>query len=751
MSNGLFDVGDKVRLKAEPSKIGRVVGGPRIYSTGEEYEILLRGADEAWYAASELEVVQETEHLQWGTRDEFLRSIYLAKMRAPFTDSLYSYRASRTKFEAYQFRPALKFLRNPEQRILIADEVGLGKTIEAAIIYLELKARLNISRIMVLCPSRLKQKWHDEMRYRFGEKFLDLDSKGIRQVFQDYDRIGPNLSFRVIASFETLRRAEFVEELLQRQIHLDLLIVDEAHYMRNSNTATHRLGAVLTDNADAAVFLTATPLQLGTRDLFNLLHLLSPADFDDQSMFKKQIQPNRHINQAARLMAVGDHNHAVRELCQVEHTLLRDRFIGNPHYERVRDHIPKARTTPERVELQRNLLELNTLASIFTRTRKREVSHAAVRAPYSINVELTPEERAFYNGIMSHVRTELRRKLGRGAIGFAIVTKERMAASCLAATRDAFKERYRSHSRVRMEIERSIFDLGNDDDENVHIELLGNDLLQLANQMGDQDSKFDMFERTLREALAEDVNSKALVFSTFRRTLDYLQKRLTEKGHKVDVIHGGYKVIDRQYTIERFRIDPDFRILLSSEVGAEGLDFQFCDILMNYDLPWNPMQVEQRIGRLDRFGQEHERIRIYNFYIADTIETRIFHRLYNRINIFKESIGDLEEILGEEIRSLQRSVLQKDLTPQEEAELAKQSATRIVRRQLEAEELEKQKDELLGQQQIFSQQVLDAVNSGRVIHPEEVRALVETFLLAKFPRANFVKDHEEPISVDRNG
>src|SRR5690606_21135441 len=105
-----------------------------------------------------------------------------------------------------------------------------------------------------------------------------------------------------------------------------------------------------------------------------------------------------------------------------------------------------------------------------------------------------------------------------------------------------------------------------------------------------------------------------LVFSFFRRTLDYVYRRLRDAGYAVEVIHGGVSLEDRQEIIERFgKKDSKFRVLLSSEVGAEGLDFQFCDVLMNYDLPWNPMQVEQRIGRLDRFGQEHRRIRIYNF------------------------------------------------------------------------------------------------------------------------------------------
>lgn len=743
MSDQHFPINSLVRLKASPERKGRIVSASQRYSGGTEYLVLIHGGGEAWYSGADLELAPDVTQPKWGPRDQFLRSLLLAKLKAPFSDSLYSYRASRTVFEPYQFRPALKFLRNPEQRILIADEVGLGKTIEAAIIYLELKARLNISRVLVLCPSRLKAKWYDEMRNRFEEDFDELDARGIQRIIQDYERVGDALSFRAIASYEALRRNEFIEVLLERQLHLDLLIVDEAHHMRNTTTATHKLGTILCDNADAVIFLTATPLHLGTNDLYNLLHLLAPSDFDDPRLFQEYIRPNRHINHAAQLLAAGRVQEAQRELRRVEGTLLRDRYVGNPLYEAVLERMQKQQDMPSRVALQRDLLDLNTLSAVFTRTRKREVSQAAVRAAFTITVDLLPEERAFYEGVVLHVRRQLRQTISSSAIGFAQVMKERQAASCLAATREYFEAQVKFPRRESMQVERSIFDLGEEEDSEPEQDL-EQGLLALARRLGNRDSKFEQFERVLREVLAANSASKVLVFSTFKRTLSYLHRRLVDAGIKTDVIHGDVPVVYRQAIIEQFRTEPDFRVLLSSEVGAEGLDFQFCDVLVNYDLPWNPMQVEQRIGRLDRFGQEHERIRIYNFYINETIETRIFQRLYDRIGIFEESIGDLEDILGEEIRDLQRKALQPDLTPEEQERLAGEAAARIVRRQVEGEALERQKDEFLGQQHIFSQQVLDAVNSGRVVHPEEVRALVTSFLAERFPEAELAQDDEEP-------
>lgn len=737
MAHPLFPVSARVRLRASPQDQGRIVD-VRPYKGGFQYLALI-GGHENWYAEADLERVSERE-FRWQKHDDFLRDMMIAKMRHPIADNLYAYRASRTVFEPYQFRPALKFLHNPDQRILIADEVGLGKTIEAAIIYLELKARANIGRVLVLCPARLKRKWIDELRNRFDEEFEDLNPNGLRRIFTQYDRSG-TVSFRGVASYESFRRDELVDEMLERQIQLDLLIVDEAHYMRNSGTATYRLGTALTDLADAVVFLTATPLHLKNEDLYHLLHLLLPGEYSDSRIFEQQIFPNQFINRAAQYLAAGKLEEACQTLRWVERTLMRERFTNSPYYHEIVEGLQQpALSRDSRVNLQRSLLELNTLSSVFTRTRKREVVGGAVRAPVSVMVQFSPEERAFYQGILNQVRRELL-WAGSSVHGFTIIAKERMAASCLPAVRSMFEESVRQGMAVSAQYESSWFGFEVDDDIQVDST---DDLLRLSRRIGNKDTKFDLFKQALDQALAESPDSKALVFSFYKRTLAYLYRRLREAGYTVEVIHGDIAIPDRQEIIDQFRTDPRLRILLSSEVGAEGLDFQFCDVLMNYDLPWNPMQVEQRIGRLDRFGQKHPRIRIYNFFIEDTVEDRVFQRLYDRIEIFKSSIGDLEDILGEQIRELSRHVLQAALTPQEEIEMAEQAAERIVQRQIANQELEAHKDEFLGQDSIFNQQVNDAVSSGRVIHAEEVRALVQTFLCHCFNFIEFTRDPVEP-------
>jgi hypothetical protein len=184
------------------------------------------------------------------------------------------------------------------------------------------------------------------------------------------------------------------------------------------------------------------------------------------------------------------------------------------------------------------------------------------------------------------------------------------------------------------------------------------------------DSKFDAFEQLIRR-LKDQGQTKVLVFTFFRGTVNYLAKSLSARGYRVRGIHGGIAPADRYSLIDDFR-DGEFEIMISNQVGAEGLDFQFCNVLVNYDLPWNPMQVEQRIGRLDRFGQESEKIMIYNMIVPGTIETDIFQRLYDRIKIFTNTVGDLEIILQEGMKSLSELYINPNLSPAErEAKLEK--------------------------------------------------------------------------------
>jgi SNF2 family DNA or RNA helicase len=365
----LFKTGDEVNIKNQSQRKGLVQSNP-FWGQGEwQYTVFFSSTEKKTFRESDLTSCEDMD-VVWGDLDAFLRSLALVKLNRPLSDNLYALYGSRTKFEVYQFKPALKFLANPDQRLLIADEVGLGKTIEAGIIFLELQARLEVHRVLVVCPSALRYKWQDEMRLRFDEEFVILDMNGMKRFFQQYDQLGDGTRLRGIVSLELLRRPELALEFEEKHINLDLVIIDEAHHCRNTSTQSNKVANILADNADAMLLLTATPLQIGNEDLFNLLKILAPGEFDDMSVFEDRLIPNQHINRAINILGTGDHQAALKELQMVEGTNQRSRFLRNPFYNDLILQLGMpALTREELVRAQRRLLEFNTLAFIFTRTR----------------------------------------------------------------------------------------------------------------------------------------------------------------------------------------------------------------------------------------------------------------------------------------------------------------------------------------------------------------------------------------------
>lgn len=726
-----FQPGQQVVVRKDPSRRGVVTQKAFLVGGEYQYEVFFSAGQAHTYRESDLALPEAAA--KWGRFDELLRNLALVKQNKPLSDNLYALYGSRTQFEVYQFKPALKFLGNPDGRLLIADEVGLGKTIEAGIIYLELQARLALNRVLVVCPSGLRIKWQDELKLRFDEEFVILDTEGLRRFFHQYKQYGENARLRGIVSLEALRREEIAEIIEQERILFDLVIIDEAHHCRNTGTLSHRIASLLSENADAMLLLTATPLQIGNQDLFNLLRILSPGEFDDFGVFEARLEPNQYINRAAQILATGDHPRALAELRKVEKTSQKRRFTGNPYYSEIvrllgQSFVPRI----DLVAAQRRLIELNTLAYIFTRTRKREIAEKApVRAAFVLPVQFTREEELFYNQLVEAVRQEFALLHGNLAVGWASIMRERQAASCISAARRRFGELVDDLNSE----EESFFDsaiLGEVDPGQVRSHRSGKKNSLLKATAAARDTKFQCFIEALVNVLGEDKHSKVIVFSFFRDTIEYLYEQLGRLGIDALRLHGGFKVPDRQVIIDKFRASPNIRVLISSDVGAEGLDFQFCNTLFNYDLPWNPMKVEQRIGRIDRFGQQSARIRIYNLVIENSVESRIMMRLYERIGLFERAVGDIEAILGDEIRELSKKVYTARLTPEEETRLADQAAGNILRRQQELEEFEQKRLQFMGQEAIFSTLVSQTIESGSFVSDIEVRSLVETYLAEAF-------------------
>ena len=729
-----FAVHEKVSLRQEPGKTGFIQSEP-VFGAGQfNYDVFFSANEQRIVAEKDLMPIPKELHFN-GER-EFLRDLLMLKLQKPLEDNLYSAYASKTKFEVYQFKPALKFLRNASQRLLIADEVGLGKTIEAGIIYLELQARLDLARVLIVCPSGLRFKWQDEFKSRFDEEFTVLDSAGFNHFVHEYREHGQNTRLRGIISIELLRLHEPATALTDENILFDLVVIDEAHHCRNSETLTNRMATILEDHSDAMLLLTATPLQTSNRDLFNLFKIMEPGEFDEFEAFERRLDPNIYINDASRLLEKGDYQNALKTLRKVEATSQRQRFQANPYYRELVSLLEKEKLTKhELVAAQRSILDLNTLALFFTRTRRRDVvEKPPIRTAETIKVTFTREEMDYYTHVIAFVKESyIHSHPGMPVYTWITMMKERQVASCISAFHKKFKEDLHSPEAIKTEEEGFDFPITLE----FPADFLGSQtyhktLDEIASYIKEwkapEDTKYKMFIEALGKILAEAPGTKVLVFSFFRGTVDYLQDHLEREGIRALKMHGGFKVVDRQNIIENFRENPEVNVLVSSDVGAEGLDFQFCDTIFNYDLPWNPMKLEQRIGRIDRFGQQSLRVRIYNMVIDETIESRILMRLYDRIGLFKRAIGDIEVILGEEINTLAELIFSKILSPQEEAELVELAARNILRREQDLDDFEQQRLQFMGQDVIFANRIQQTLDEGGYISENEMCALVGSFV-----------------------
>ena len=745
-STQTLERGDRVSLRSTPDRVGVVVSEAQLINDKPYYRISFDpSAPAVTYGLDSLQRVEDVSdplHLltrrEFATPSEFATFLILKKLETPLSDNLYTFYNSRTQFEAYQFKPVLKFLNSVDQRLLIADEVGLGKTIEAGIILEELDARLKgLSRVLVVCPATLVQKWQGELRSRFSEEFRILRSADVAHFLDRYATYGDAEQLRGICSQETLRR--FTDDLKEHRVHFDLVVVDEAHHWRNPETRLSELGEVLSEYADSLLMLTATPLHVGSENLFNLFRIMLPQQFGDFAVFQNLIEPNQFINAASGLLSQPAA--ALKALREIEGTSQKARFLANPYYQECVDLLSQKQdlAPKEVVHIKRRLVELNSLSHIFTRTKKRDVEvQFPARQARTVNVEYSPEEMDFYNAVTDFVETRFIADWDSAqGISFARIMPQRQVASCIPAMRSYLKDQAGANTLLRLrdwegddigERANGRSKIGSNEQE------AAKRLLRAMDKLGSRDTKLAQFLDALRnlevEFSEQGITPKVIVFSYFKRTLDYLNSKLADFGYAKQcvMIHGDINPKIRERTVERFRDNPEIKILLSSEVGSEGLDFQFCNVMFNYDLPWNPMRVEQRIGRLDRYGQQSDKILIYNFSVKNTIDDIILARLYQRINLFERYIGDLEVILGDQIASLTREMFNPRLNSEQKADRAEQTAIAIENQIKELEEFESQSSKFLGQDDFFNEEISAIKESKRFITSQEVQLLLTSFL-----------------------
>jgi hypothetical protein len=241
-----------------------------------------------------------------------------------------------------------------------------------------------------------------------------------------------------------------------------------------------------------------------------------------------------------------------------------------------------------------------------------------------------------------------------------------------------------------------------------------------------QDSKFAKLKDALKKFLAEDREDKAIVFTTFRGTARYLVDRLSAENVEAGLLMGGAE-FDKETVVNAFREDRTCRVLVCTDVAAEGVDLQFCRLVVNYDLPWNPMRIEQRIGRIDRIGQRSNRILVWNFVHKETIDALILTRLAKRIGVFESTLGETEEILGK-VRRLEDVLLSKHLTANEEALLIEEVALAIENAKRKQEELEREAIQLVAHGQQLLAQIEAARGEGKTVTRHDLIRYVDGYL-----------------------
>ncbi len=762
-----------VYLKARPGKIGML--------TGNKMEALVLMVEVDWGESREYEQAESLDVRRqeqganfeavvkqglYGTVEDLRNRVTHEKLKGTLTDVFYSMKTSEIDFYSHQFKPVLKFINSPTNRLLIADEVGLGKTIEAGLIWTEYQARSNARRLLVVCPPTLCKKWERELQERFQLPVRIGNAAQLYELMQEYDRLGNSQSFVFITSYHALRpykherksldsllspssrsNKEIDESelkgralLLKRLIEwdestpfIDMVVFDEAHSMKNTASASHIVGDVYAAASGATLCLSATPIHNKSRDLYALLRLIDPDMFREQFTFDSLLERNRPVVKLSNLLGreTIDVQAAIESAGELPDSAVKERVIsllttfGN--------------TPAQKVELRRELEVLNELGGFINRTRKRDVMDARVRRePNVIPVELTPQEKKFYEGVLQLIRKQVRER-GEELTSFHLISPALLMASSIPV----IVERMRSEekwggieeladmeSAMELDLELEFTD-DEEGDENLS-ELSGFEWV-LEHDFEKEDTKYQALHDDLLTRVEE---GKIVLFAFFKDTIRYLQRRLERDGFKVLSVTGDIKDrAVRDKMLQDFAIDQN-QVLLCSEVGAEGVDLQFCRIVINYDLPWNPMRVEQRIGRIDRIGQEAKSIVIVNFWVKGTIDGSIYHHLYEKIGIFQSTIGDLEGIIGEEVSRLTTRLLRDDLTDEAVAEMAEQTAVAIEeRRKIEAE-LEESSGALLAHKDYLDDQVGNSTRLGRFIKPGELRRHIDWFFPVHFSGSN---------------
>ena len=596
------------------------------------------------------------------------------------TNELVSLGESRVDIKPHQVSVVHRVITNYPHRFLLCDEVGLGKTIEAGLVLKELRARDAAARCLVIAPPNLVRQWQFELKSKFNETFSIINSDTVRFLrttqglednpFDAYDS--------VIVSSSWIAGPEWAKQVTQTA--WDMVIVDEAHHARvrvsgkkREETRLYKVVRELVSpdafSKRAALFLTATPMQLDSRELYSLVELLDPALFPTVEHFDRH---RTEVPGLSRLVhELTEHGFPLPDEDPGEVVARVARWL-----DRDEEVVASALSAgPESlIRVCEDLSARHLLSEILIRNRKKIVGGFMPRQAHRWEVELTREERRALDAVEEFVHDGYARadRTNDQAVGFVMVIFQKLMASSIRALRmslDRRRDRLEKRAGAPVLGKRAasaIADIEDGWEKDEFVSALLDDMAVAdAEEAGElkrlvelldavpHDSKADTLVDQLRALAVHEPDAKVLLFTEFRETQEYLKERLIQIGWDVQLFHGQMKPDAKDSAVEAFRTTDRPAILLSTEAGGEGRNFQFCHLLVNYDLPWNPMRIEQRIGRVDRIGQT-DTVQVFNFWVKGTVEERVLNVLERRINVFEETVGGLDPILGDTERDLTR-------------------------------------------------------------------------------------------------
>lgn len=523
----------------------------------------------------------------------------------------------------HQLHVLNRVMANNNIRYILADEVGLGKTIEAGMVIKELKARGLVKRTLVVCPTGLVTQWSAEMQEKFHEKFqviLPSDYDTIRRLTDSDDVYGQYS--QVISPMDSIKpiekhagwTEERVEQYNQERIYSiinsgwDLIIIDEAHRVAGSSSdvARYKLGYLLSEASPYLLLLTATPHNGKTEPFLRLVRLLDKEAFPNaKSVVKEQVAP--FLIRTEKREAI-DNN-------------------GNLLFKNRVTHLVEL-TWDERHTYQQQLYELVT--SYVSET---------------------------YN-------KALRNRKKNMCLIFLLIIMQRMVTSSTAAIRQSLERRLEilktQNTKLGSLTEQDLAALDIEDGVEDALQAISLDMeeeigelesiIATAKQAEFQhpDVKVETLENTIDALLNADRNQKIIIFTEFVATQEYLQRLLVSMGYSVTILNGRMSIEERNDALREFRDNTN--IFISTDAGGEGLNLQFSNIIINYDLPWNPMKIEQRCGRVDRIGQTRD-VQIFNFIVTDTIENRVREVLEEKLSVILKEMGvdKYSDVLDSEI------------------------------------------------------------------------------------------------------